>query len=76
MKTNPNDMAFPTAESQNPDGSWNLLNAGLTKKEYFAAMAMQGMLADPHPNSVKTIVHHAVTMADALIVELNKEVKP
>lgn len=53
---------------------------GLTKREYFAAMAMQGMCADGffHANSEsvdhKTVMgaFTAVQMADALINELNK----
>ncbi len=48
---------------------------GLTKREYFAAMAMQGILA--HPNtpsevSFRDVTLQAVTMADVLIEELNK----
>lgn len=47
---------------------------GLTKREYFAAMAMQGMLAiDDPPKEV--VARFAVEQADALIKELNKESK-
>lgn len=54
---------------------------GLTKREYFAVMAMQGMLANPTstnklydesiPYSVQC-ANASVIMADALITSLNK----
>jgi hypothetical protein len=46
----------------------------LTKRELFAAMAMQGMLSDSNTNNCgyKTIMKDAVLFADALIEELNK----
>jgi hypothetical protein len=53
------------------DGS-EIVNIGLTKREYFAAMAMQGLLAHGNP---KTLFNHAsmsVYWADELIKELNK----
>jgi hypothetical protein len=46
---------------------------GLTKREYFAAMAMQGLLACPNNvNMAQDIAKGAVIMADQLIIELNK----
>jgi hypothetical protein len=70
--------AFPTSAE---------IYGGLTKRELFAAMAMQGMLGQPDdvddewPEGVATfeeILHHqsnvAVQYADALIKELAKEV--
>lgn len=44
---------------------------GLTKREYFAAMAMQGLLVN---STVPTILvaEHSVTQADALLKELEK----
>lgn len=50
---------------------------GLTKREYFAAIAMQGWLSgfpnyEPDP---KYVAKHAVEVADALIEELNKPEK-
>jgi hypothetical protein len=44
---------------------------GLTKREYFAAMAMQGILAN-NPSNVFKVVKDAVETADILIAELNK----
>lgn len=47
--------------------------AGLTKRELFAAMAMQGLLAYPHSNqTVGVCASVAVKAADALIAELSK----
>ncbi len=45
-------------------------NPGMTKREYFAAMAMQGLCADPHRPPVYDIAKLAVKMADALLAEL------
>ena len=46
------------------------LQQGLTKREYFAAMAMQGTMTSSC--SVDIIAEIAVKMADALLVELEK----
>lgn len=41
MKTNPNELIQPVIYSEQNGYS------GLTKREYFAALALQGMLANP-----------------------------
>lgn len=46
---------------------------GLTKRELFAAIAMQGMLADPNIVKLDLCAKQAVECADFLINELNKE---
>ncbi len=46
---------------------------GLTKREYFAATAMQGILANGEADYDPIL--WAVGYADRLIVELNKEVQ-
>lgn len=43
---------------------------GLTKREYFAAIAMQGMLA--HGRTQDGIPEKSVQIADALLAELDK----
>ena len=51
---------------------------GLTKRELFAAMAMQGCCSNYNiwsNTSAREIAGHAVEQADALIAELNKEVQ-
>ena len=67
--TNADD--FVSAEF-NQVGERTLSNGGLTKREYFAALAMQGMLsksAGRYPTS--EIINDAIGAADALIKELN-----
>ena len=68
METNPNE----------PIDS-NLLNtvvkySGLTKREYFASMAMKGIITNKDGLDIKIerIAESAVDMADSLIEELNK----
>lgn len=71
MKTNPNDKAFASPASVYADGSIDYPQEGLTKREYFAAMAMQGLLSDG--DTFEHNVHFAVKVADLLIEQLNKE---
>ena len=56
-----------------PDFVKSALNRpnGLTKREYFAAMAMQGLLANDS-GLITSKARDAVKAADALIEELNK----
>ena len=51
---------------------------GITIRAYFAAMAMQGLLASGSNNDDADIARYAVVVADALILQLNKkpEAKP
>lgn len=47
---------------------------GLTKREYFAAMAMQGILASRNDYATpEDVAKYSVSMADALIERLNKD---
>ena len=57
--------AFPTTQ--------DVGDTGLTKREYFAAAAMQGMLGNMNRSTdPKYAAISAVQYADALINELNK----
>jgi len=68
MKTNPNDPAM--AGNEYDHGQFN---PGLTKREYFAAMAMQGIIAKPATLTTnEKFAAAAVSMADALIAALNE----
>lgn len=84
MKTNPNDSAHPEVFTDDKFSKTNgavysdtYSTGGLTKREYFAAMALQGLLA-----SVKEewelrgidFGETAVMHADSLIAGLNKNV--
>ena len=56
-------------------GGGTLQTFGLTKREYFAALAMQGYMANkytPHHNP-EYIADYAVECAEALLSELEKE---
>jgi len=65
MQTNKDDHVFPISD---------LSEFGLTKREYFAAIAMQGLL--PSDNvSLEFAANAAVKCADLLIAELNKTEK-
>jgi len=73
-RRNGNDGAFAMATV---DG---FTQYGLTKREHFAAMAMQGLCVQAIPGRHNTLVdmlnelpRKAVAMADALIEELSKE---
>ena len=71
-----NEPAFPCPIG----GDWPECDRGLTKREYFAAMAMQGMLCEAwHPEmgvdwrkSPSGIGFAATNYADDLLAELAK----
>lgn len=77
MKTLPNDSAYAIAYEEKKWGSEDQIKRvkyGLTKREYFAAMAMQGLLAGSYDSMAmgcKSVAEGAVSHADALIAELN-----
>lgn len=51
--------------------SYNPQCQGLTKREHFAGLAMQGLLSFDHV-AFKDIVSQSVELADALLAELEK----
>ena len=67
-ETKPNNSAFPIIAED------YIIDGGLTKREYFAAMALQGIISNKDGLDIKIerIVESAVDTADALIEELNK----
>jgi len=67
METKANEQAYPNIQVPSLKG--------LTKREYFAAMALQGIIANKDGLDIKIerIVESAVDTADALIEELNKK---
>lgn len=69
-----NQPAF-SCVAVSPDGN-SFHQEGLTKREYFAAMAMQGILSDQthlRPNEAEEIVRRSVILADALLEQLNQQ---
>jgi hypothetical protein len=70
MKTNPNESAFPEVQ---PQPQFNSHSYGLTKLEYFTAMAAQGICANPRFNLTRELLAEAsVRVAKSIINELNK----
>ena len=70
--TNPNDSATGFAWSQEQQGT-----SGITKREYFAAMAMQGLLANgKYICNYKLLGEESVMFANALIEALNNTDNP
>lgn len=70
VRTINDDSAFPNMPVY--DGINRLSEHGLTKREYFAAMAMQGLLMRDEYIHRERSAEEAVYFADALIAELNK----
>jgi hypothetical protein len=67
--SNPNHSAFPLACNY---GAGDEVTYGLNKREYFAAMAMQGLLADGAVDMAPALASLSVKYADALLAELAK----
>ena len=66
---NGNESAFPSHGTMG-----EVAYQGVTKREYFAAMAMQGFCAAPDATGKYTdYARDAVRTADALLAELAKE---
>jgi hypothetical protein len=73
--TSHHDYAFPNTIDESVPNQPSITIGGLTKREYFAALAMQGILAnDSTPKDVtfQEVCYRAAMQADALIEELNK----
>jgi hypothetical protein len=72
---NGNQPAFAKAAFYHPDGGVDTPQQGLTKREYFAGLAMQGLLANPDLYVDMKIGQEAVALADELLAELDKPTK-
>lgn len=70
MKTEPNDVVFPSGYSNNSDCR------GLSKREYFALLIMNSTVTNALNESLyTTYAQKAIQLADILIKELNKDEK-
>lgn len=70
MKTNPNDAACPSVFDYELLPKTATVETGLTKREYFAAAALQALAngwSYEHPDLAKK----SVQLADELIIALN-----
>lgn len=72
----PEDMAYPSTKEMECDANDGYGSMGLTKRELFAAMAMQGMAMRTTILLDSELAFHSVQLADALIAALSKEPKP
>ncbi|QEL01119.1 hypothetical protein FKG96_09965 [Olivibacter sp. LS-1] len=74
--TKGSDLTYPLSTEELSDRFYDgvELQAGLTKREYFAAMALQGLCANPEyvDWSDEKVSRMAVGEADRLIEALNK----
>lgn len=69
-----NEPAYPSSKTWNDDnGNWGI-PYGLTKREYFAGLAMQGLLAGDcqWAGDLQFLAKNVVIAADALLAELGK----
>lgn len=64
--TEPDESAFPLAVGENNLHAW-----GMSIREAFAAMALQGLLSNNEVVQPKEMAKDAVAYADALIDALN-----
>ena len=71
-ETNGNEFAYPIFDDA---GLCHDNETGLTKREYFASMAMQGIAANPNlkkDGSPEWVSEWSVKYADELVKALNK----
>ena len=75
-KTNGSDLAFARPAFYNSEFVVSQPEDGCTKREHFAAMAMQGLLANYSNRgmNIDTIAKQAVNAADELIKALNETI--
>ena len=80
-RIDPEQPAFPAlhihhfdtdADGQNQSAVVPRWMGGLTKREYFAAVALIARSLVPNPRMISDYAREAVEMADALIAELQK----
>ncbi len=79
MRTEPNEPISSIVEQNNYEGNF-VMEAkfnGLSKREHFAGLVMQGICANPQQCALShmEIAEYSVEIADALIHALNKNAK-
>lgn len=70
---NKDESAFPV-KVDTFNGSAGFTSNGLTKREYFAALAMQGQISYSYNdyNSAQELAEESVRLADALLLALDE----
>lgn len=71
MKTDGNETI--NMEEFNATPHYNSRMMGLTKREYFASLALQGLAHQSNGYNFREKAVYAILLADTLIEELNKE---
>jgi hypothetical protein len=72
MKNATGDSAFPTCVSADQDGGLNYGKPGMTLRDWFAGMALSGMMSGGWvPYSEKDTAERLYRIADAMIAERN-----
>ena len=75
-KTNPNEpitAIVETSSSPYGDNRMECITGGLTKREYFAGLAMQGLINKTPSLYYSDMCQEAVQIADGLIKALNND---
>ena len=70
MKINPDDSAFPIVIDDVSKNQY--AHIGLSKREYFIAVALSGIIQSERYGTFKARAVQAIKQVDALIEELNK----
>ena len=75
MNDRANEPAYPAHELlQDRDGNYTMqATGGLTIREHFAGLAMQGIVAAQESTDPPKVAEFALQYADALIAALNQE---
>ena len=79
MTVQANDNIYPLYKREAPE-EWKV-TSGMTKREHFAIMIMQGLVAhhgygESHFGIGQEIARWAVQLADTLVEELNRQDQP
>jgi hypothetical protein len=70
-RTKADECAFAIPAFETPKTVWNRPQYGLTKREHFASLALQGIVSIEDDDLHINYAYEAVQMADALIEALN-----
>lgn len=70
MPLSGNDPAFPTPDQRDPVTGEGIMQGspGLTKRDYFAAAALTGLLASPNDSVYRYVIETAKTTSPAPMV--------
>ena len=70
--TNSEKSIFPVADTIANGERYKPLTLGLTKREYFAGLALQGILSSNEFAHIPSACSRAITLADELLKQLSE----